>query len=799
MIFMIVVFILMMQFLWLYIDDLVGKGLSFWVIMEFLGWGTGTVIPLALPLATLIASIMTLGNMGESNELLAMKAAGISLGRILVPLIIVSALISVGAFFISNNFIPISYNKIFTLQYDIGKTKGEIKIPTGTFYNGIDGYTLRIEERNKKSGMMYDVMVYNHTSHKGNISLAVADSGSIKSTHNKSALIFTLYNGVSYEETNQSNINDTSRVLQKIEFSKQEVIIPLENYAFEKSNEERYGNEIMAKKLQTLRHDRDSISIVQHEVLDRQHKRFVYDSDHKYAIQLDTARNKGYSRKLELDTLYSKIDNEQKEDYLSEAITSLSLPINKLEAYERESNQYTFSLRRIDLESFRKFALSFACFVFFFIGAPLGAIIRKGGLGTPVIVSSLFFVLYWVVDITGIKLARDGVITPALGAFISTLVLMPIGIFLTWKSTKDSSLFNPDTYIAKIKKFFKQFQKGKMKYHNKELRIVFMGTPEFAVGSLSALLENGYNVVGVVTVPDKPSGRGQKINQSEVKEYLAINNEDIPILQPASLKDPLFLEELSSLKGDLFVVVAFRMLPKVVWSMPRLGTFNLHASLLPEYRGAAPINHAIINGESKTGVTTFLLDERIDTGSILFQEEMPIGEDDTFGEVYEKLMQIGAKLLLKSVDAIAEGHITPLPQKEGHHGAPKITKETGNIDWSKSSLEIHNLIRGLNPNTATSSKSKSYPVAHSLLSIEGKLLEVKIFKARPLFCNTYLKGEENGKVYSDGKKMMCVKCGKNEIEILEIQVAGKKRINIKDFLVGYHTEWKEVNFIFKNE
>lgn len=466
MVFLIVVFILVMQFLWLYIDELVGKGLSFWVILEFMWWGACTILPLALPLATLIASIMTLGNMGESNELLAMKAAGISLQRILYPLIYASIVISIGAFFISNNLIPVSYNKIYTLQYDIGKTKEEIKIPTGTFYNGIDGYTLRISDRNKETDMMYDVMVYNHTGNKGNVSLAVADSGSIKATPDKTALIFTLYNGVSYEETNTWKYKDTTFVLQKIEFDFQEVVIPLENYAFEKSDEDRYGNEIMAKNLNSLQKDRDSLGNIYSDIYSAQQKKLLYGSSMAYASQLDTARNKGYKKLLPIDSLFQWKDYEDELKCVTEALGDVGVPISTLESFDRETMQYRSSLRRIDLESYRKFTLSFACLVFFFIGAPLGAIIRKGGLGTPVIVSALFFVLYWVVDISGKKLARDGAITPALGAFISTLVLLPMGVFLTWKATKESSLFNLDTYTKAISNFFKKITNFRQLWKN---------------------------------------------------------------------------------------------------------------------------------------------------------------------------------------------------------------------------------------------------------------------------------------------------------------------------------------------
>ena len=256
---LVVIFILMMQFLWLYIDELVGKGLSFKVILEFLGWGSITLIPLSLPLATLLASMMTLGTLGENNELLAIKAAGISLKRVLVPLICASAVISVGAFFISNDLIPVAYNKIFTLRDDIGRTKEEIKIPTGTFYDGIDGYVLRVDSRNDDTGMMYGVMVYNHTGKKGNTSLTLADSAMMKMTEDKKALTFTLFSGGNYEETNTRKFRDTTLQLQKIDFQKQSLVIPLENYAFQKSEDTRFDDEVKSMNLKQLEHSQDSI------------------------------------------------------------------------------------------------------------------------------------------------------------------------------------------------------------------------------------------------------------------------------------------------------------------------------------------------------------------------------------------------------------------------------------------------------------------------------------------------------------------------------------------------------------
>ncbi|HIZ86214.1 MAG TPA: methionyl-tRNA formyltransferase [Candidatus Coprenecus stercoravium] len=790
--FFITVFILVMQFLWLYIDELVGKGLSFWVIMEFLGWGSATILPLAMPLATLLASIMTFGNLGENNELLAMKAAGISLQRIFYPLIYVAFFISVAAFFVSNNLIPLAYNKIYTLQYDIARTKDEIKIPTGTFYNGIDGYSLRVNSNNKETGMMYDVMIYNHTKNKGNISLAVADSGMIRSTPDKKSLVFTLYHGVSYEEDNTRSSRDTSYKVQQVEFDMQEVVIALENYAFQKSEEDRYGNDIMARNLEQLHHDRDSLGALYDEVARKHRKEVTYDLYMDRASQLDTSKNKNLGSNFPLDTL-GWFDTQRELEAVEKAITTVQRAVQTMQSYDREVLQYTFFLRRIDLESLRKFTLSFACFIFFFIGAPLGAIIRKGGLGTPVIVSALFFVLYWVVDISGKKLARDGVISPELGAFISSLVLLPIGVFLTWKSTKDSSIFNIETYLLPVKKFFAKMSKRKHSTggstdgslsRGHRTPIVFMGTPEFAVESLKALVEGGYNVVGVVTVPDRKAGRGQKLSCSPVKEYAL--SAGLPVLQPESMKDPDFERSLREWGAEIFVVVAFRMLPKAIWSMPALGTFNLHASLLPAYRGAAPINWAVINGETESGVTTFLLDEHIDTGSILFQDKEPVLPEDSAGDLYVRLMTRGAALVLETVDALVAGTASPVPQstdglRECQLYAPKLSRETGHIRWENSAVRIHDLIRGLSPR----------PGAWSVLTIDGREVELKIYSSS-VSDMSGLPGEfvssSPGTVYTDHKSLIMVRCGEGVLSLGEIQAPGKKRMQAASFLAGWRGE-----------
>ncbi|MFK5855050.1 MAG: methionyl-tRNA formyltransferase [Bacteroidota bacterium] len=312
----------------------------------------------------------------------------------------------------------------------------------------------------------------------------------------------------------------------------------------------------------------------------------------------------------------------------------------------------------------------------------------------------------------------------------------------------------------------------------KDLRIVFMGTPEFAVPALEALINKGYNVVGVITAPDKEAGRGKKVRMSAVKEF-AINNK-LNVLQPHKLKDADFISKLRSLNATLQIVVAFRMLPKIVWSMPKLGTFNLHASLLPQYRGAAPINFAIINGEKTTGITTFFLDKEIDTGRIIKQVEIEISNNDDVGSLHDKMMEQGATLILSTVEAILEGNIVPQEQSEFISKsrvlniAPKLNKEDCRINWDTDSTSINNFIRGLSP----------YPTAFSrLLSDDGLERIVKIFKVEVE--STTGHGRTPGKIISDGSKYLNVVTKTGTVSILELQLSGKKRMKVGDFLRGF--------------
>jgi methionyl-tRNA formyltransferase len=301
------------------------------------------------------------------------------------------------------------------------------------------------------------------------------------------------------------------------------------------------------------------------------------------------------------------------------------------------------------------------------------------------------------------------------------------------------------------------------------MRIIFFGTPDFAVASLEALVQSKFDVVAVVTTPDKPAGRGQQIQASPVKVYA--EKTGLHILQPLKLKDPEFLDNLKNLHADLQIIVAFRMLPEQVWNMPPLGTFNLHASLLPQYRGAAPIHWAIINGEKETGVSTFFLQHEIDTGDLLFQETEPIHPEDTTGDLYQRLMKKGANLVVKTTQAIIDQQIKPQAQKESLDLkiAPKLTRETGLVHWSKNSEEIYNLIRGMNP----------FPGAHTLF--QGKNCKISSVSPHAVIIPSLGIGVWD----TDQKTYLRVGCANGYIEILEWQMEGKKKMKIEDFLRGY--------------
>lgn len=308
-----------------------------------------------------------------------------------------------------------------------------------------------------------------------------------------------------------------------------------------------------------------------------------------------------------------------------------------------------------------------------------------------------------------------------------------------------------------------------------DLKIVFFGTPEFAVTSLARLVDEGYNISAVVTMPDKEAGRGRKLMQSDVKKYAV--EKGLRVLQPDKLKAPEFVDALKEINADLFIVIAFRMLPEVVWTMPRLGTFNLHGSLLPKYRGAAPINRAIMNGEKETGVTTFFLKHEIDTGDIIGSRSIPIGENDNVGIIYDRLMNIGADMVVETVENILTDTLTVQPQPEGEFTpAPKIFKEDCKINWNRKAKDIHNLIRGLSP----------YPAAFTVLEDNnGKRMDIKIFESLVTSDHRFNESIEPGSIEIKGKRLF-VATNEGTLEILSLQPSGKKRMETSAFLLGYH-------------
>lgn len=319
-----------------------------------------------------------------------------------------------------------------------------------------------------------------------------------------------------------------------------------------------------------------------------------------------------------------------------------------------------------------------------------------------------------------------------------------------------------------------------MTYSKESLKIVFFGTPDFAVESLSRLVEGGYNIVGVVTMPDKEAGRGHKLLQSPVKQYALEHG--LRLLQPERLKNPQFVEELRSLQADLQIVIAFRMLPEVVWAMPPLGTFNLHASLLPKYRGAAPINWAVINGETETGVTTFFLKHEIDTGDIIQQRKIAIADNDNVGIVHDRLMTMGADMVIETVDAIIAGTVKPIPQDQLCNAgteptpAPKIFKETCHICWNRPARDVRNLVRGLSP----------YPAAWTeITDAAGTTHTAKVFEVS-LATDAETTGHRPGDMWNDGTGRLLAMCNDTAVEISQLQLAGKRRMSAADFLRGFH-------------
>jgi lipopolysaccharide export system permease protein len=443
--FFIALFILLMQFLWKYVDDMVGKGLDSFIISRFMGYVAITLIPMALPLAMLLSSIMTFGNLAEHYELVACKSAGMSLQRILRPLFLLTILICIGAFYYSNNALPYANLKMNSLLYDIQHQKPALYIKEGVFYDGLEGYVLRIGKKMPDNKTIYDITIYDHTNARGNRKVMLAESGTMAMSEDERYLIITLNNGRSYEEEVKKKGMDT-HPLMRTEFQKEIIRFDLSAFKLTRTNEELFKDNYQMLNLHQLSTSSDSI---RKKIVEANNNYQKYSQNLLMAKAINNA----------VDTLHFSNDdfirNFEKSRQSSIVQSALFSARNAKAMAEDASNDIEIKSKTLAkhlIEWHRKFTLSFACLILFFIGAPLGAIIRKGGMGMPVVVSVIFFLVYYLISISGEKMAREGIMLPYKAMWMSSIALLPIGIFLTYKATTDSAIFDVDSYI----RFFKR-------------------------------------------------------------------------------------------------------------------------------------------------------------------------------------------------------------------------------------------------------------------------------------------------------------------------------------------------------
>lgn len=463
--FFIVMFVLLMNFMWRYIDELVGKGLSIDVILELMFYASGTLIPMALPLSTLFAALMTMGNMGEYNELQALKSAGMSLPRILSPIIVLVFFVSIASFFVANNFVPYSQKKMYSIIYDIRRQKQTIDFKDGIFFNGIDNMSIRVDRQDSKTGKLYNVLIYDNRKVNGDMTTIVAEEGFIKLSDDKRFLLVTLFDGKADETTRNVQSWSKDNNLQQRIFDKQELVIELEGFNMERTDDSAMASNNKTKNISQLEHDIDSLQNVVNtsisSMTDRLYSEYLFVNYKDYLN--DTLAG---SNRTQMD-VYDSIKTLSDEDLSN--ITGRAIDIARqakvYDINEATTKQNLDQLYRHKVEWHRMLSLPISIMIFFLIGAPLGAIIRKGGLGMPVVISVVFFVIYYIISITGEKMAREGTWESFRGMWLSTFILTPIAAFLVYKATNDSNLFNADWYITKIKKI-KSFFKGKFSKSN---------------------------------------------------------------------------------------------------------------------------------------------------------------------------------------------------------------------------------------------------------------------------------------------------------------------------------------------
>jgi lipopolysaccharide export system permease protein len=460
--FFIVIFLLLMQFLWKYIDDLAGKGLPINVLAELMFFVSASLVPMAMPLAVLLASLMTLGNLGEQYELTAMKASGISLPRIMAPLVIMSIVLALAAFMFANYVMPYTNVKMRSLLWDITNQKPELQVKEGVF-SAIDQYTIRVGKKDYKTNLMRDVKIYDHTHGQGNGQVSVADSGYMKMTDDKKFLVVTLFSGYNYTDMQQNQGRNRQQrgkntyPFRRDKFEKQVLLIPMSGFGLSRSDENLFkqGYQMMgikelelyadSLKQQRLSHVSSAFGNIYQSSLFR-YRPIAHQKASKELI--DSVKYESY------DSVYAHENAHEKSMEINEALSFARDIQSNLSSATLYADDLSKRSRKYEIEWWRKFTLSAACIIFFFIGAPLGAIIRKGGLGMPVVISVVFFVFYYIISITGEKFAKEGVMDASLGMCLSGIILLPLGVFLTYKATRESTLLNVDTYLNFYKKLF---------------------------------------------------------------------------------------------------------------------------------------------------------------------------------------------------------------------------------------------------------------------------------------------------------------------------------------------------------
>ncbi len=462
--FFMVVFIMLMQFLWRYIDELVGKGLETKVLAEFLLYSSASTVSMALPLAVLLSSLMTFGNLAENLELLAFKSSGVSLLRIMAPLVIIVVFITIGAFFFANNVMPVSNLKLMSLLHDIRRQRPQLQIQPGIFDNTMEGFSIRVGDQDNKTSLLKNIWIYDHTDKKGNIKVTVADSGYMKMSQDEKHLALILYSGHSYVEMQklQKRNAPKSYPQRRDSFAKQEMLLEMTGFSLSRSDQSLWKNSYSMLNLKQLNHFQDTLTediekvfTSVNNLVDRSTSKNVRTNIKKPVKTIDSTNLAGMSPvyyKIDFDSAYNSLNKLQKNRAISQAI-NLARSSKAFVTTNATSVDYkTKRLRRYQIEKHRKFALSLSCLIFFFIGAPLGAIIRKGGLGVPVIVSVLFFLVWYMISITGEKFVREDYISPFLGMWISSFILIPLGLFLSYKASTDSVILNIESYFTFFKK-----------------------------------------------------------------------------------------------------------------------------------------------------------------------------------------------------------------------------------------------------------------------------------------------------------------------------------------------------------